>query len=522
MADYTKYKFNGKNKLYKNRLVLEVVRKYINDQKENLTFNDLKNKFDKNKFSHSLDLVLDENGKNLFKRNRQNGEFEKRYFHDTDTLKLNNENIYVNSEWGKDPENLGRYFDAFLDFAKKELGYDIEEINNKKIESTMINHRKQNKNKILNIIIYGVPGVGKTHNINKLIKLIEDGDSDRNIFDAIKGNERNDSMNISNIKERVAFVTFHQSFGYEDFIEGFRPNEEGQIELVDGIFKKLSLQAKENFLKSKGNQKLLFKDAIQILLKNKIENEETLKIDLKRENSYYQIYDYNERTIFFEKQNGDRTHSLSLKTLERMYEEEQNNIIHGGLAPYYNPLLEKLLQIKREHQIDRTERKNYYLVIDEINRGNISKIFGELITLIEEDKRDKLEVTLPYSKEKFSVPSNLFIIGTMNSTDKSIALIDVALRRRFTFLKMEPNDQLIANTQVRKLFNDLNTALKDKLGEDHQIGHSYFMNVQNKDDLDFVLEYKIKPLLEEYFYGDNDGLDEMLKICGSGEDREGR
>ena len=87
---------------------------------------------------------------------------------------------------------------------------------------------------------------------------------------------------------------------------------------------------------------------------------------------------------------------------------------------------------------------------------------------------------------------------------------------------MEPNDQLIANTQARKLFNDLNTALKDKLGEDHQIGHSYFMNIQNDDDLYFVLEYKIKPLLEEYFYGDKDGLDEMLQICGFGEDGEGK
>ena len=198
----------------------------------------------------------------------------------------------------------------------------------------------------------------------------------------------------------------------------------------------------------------------------------------------------------------------------------------GDYLAIYNDFEKYIGQFERlsgEKELTlENNRKNFYLVIDEINRGNISKIFGELITLIEEDKRDKLEVTLPYSKEKFSVPSNLFIIGTMNSTDKSIALIDVALRRRFTFLKMEPNDQLIANAQARKLFNELNKVLSDRLGEDHQIGHSYFMNIQNDDDLDFVLEYKIKPLLEEYFYGDNDGLNEMLRICGSGEDGEGR
>ena len=84
-------------------------------------------------------------------------------------------------------------------------------------------------------------------------------------------------------------------------------------------------------------------------------------------------------------------------------------------------------------------------------------------------------------------------------------------------MKMEPNDQLIENDQAQKLFNDLNAVLKDKLGEDHQIGHSYFMNIENNDDLGFVLEYKIKPLLEEYFYGDNDGLEEVLKICEFGE-----
>jgi len=154
------------------------------------------------------------------------------------------------------------------------------------------------------------------------------------------------------------------------------------------------------------------------------------------------------------------------------------------------------------------ELKNHYLIIDEINRGNISKIFGELITLIEEDKRDSLHVTLPYSKAHFSVPSNLYIIATMNSTDKSIALIDIALRRRFTFLKMKPDSTLV-QAEAKELFEKLNTFIRDNLGADFQIGHSYFMHY---DDLDFVLEYKIKPLLEEYFFADPNRLEEAIKL----------
>ena len=264
-----------------------------------------------------------------------------------------------------------------------------------------------------NIILYGSPGVGKTYSHKKLIALIEGNDFKENkIFDFIINN-KDDEIEVGSVEElfekvkseqRMKFITFHQSFGYEDFIEGFRPNENGNIELQDGIFK------------------IICNDA-----------------------------------------NNDR-----------------NN--------------------------------NYYLVIDEINRGNISKIFGELITLIEEDKRDTLEVTLPYSKKLFKIPSNLYIIGTMNSTDKSIALIDIALRRRFTFLKMEPNLELVDNDKAKNIMKQLNEKITETLGADYILGHSYFMKIENDDDLEFVLEYKIKPLLEEYYYGDSKGLNQILEI----------
>ncbi len=277
-------------------------------------------------------------------------------------------------------------------------------------QESIENNVKNNKNNfnIKNIILYGSPGVGKTHSYQKLISMIEDGKNQKEIFDTIKNSspiEQNNEIyqKVKNEK-RVEFVTFHQSYSYEDFIEGFRPNEDGSIKLEDGIFKKLCQEAGKN------------------------------------------------------------------------------------------------------------KEQNYYIIIDEINRGNISKIFGELITLIEEDKRDRLEVTLPYSKEPFKIPSNLYIIATMNTTDKSIATIDIALRRRFTFIKMSPNPELITkNLKAKTLMIKLNEYIKENLSEDYMLGHSYFMKVEKDEDLEFVKEYKLKPLLEEYFYADSEKLKEVME-----------
>ena len=382
-------------------------------------------------------------------------------------------------------------------------GFNVELISEQKINEN---------NQIKNIILYGSPGVGKTHNTNKLISLIESGKSEKEIFETIKNNEKNTGVNIDDLKDRVKFVTFHQSFGYEDFIEGFRPNEEGNIQLEKGIFLEICKDAEENLLKSATQTEIPFSDAFKTLFKEKVENEESVRIDLKRADSFFKVNDFNDKTIYFEKQSGTTKHTLSIDSLEKMYSIEKNDFINGGLAVYYEPILDKLLEIKRVSRVEKVERKNYYLVIDEINRGNISKIFGELITLIEEDKRDTFEVTLPYSKKSFKIPSNLYIIGTMNSTDKSIALIDIALRRRFTFLKMEPKIDLVKNDKAKNIMRQLNEKITQTLGADYVLGHSYFMKIENDDDLEFVLEYKIRPLLEEYFYGDSEGLKQILEM----------
>jgi len=427
-------------------------------------------------------------------------------------------------------ESLKKHKEYYQNITKKNKTSNNNKRLQKKVDGSNIA-------KIKNIILYGAPGVGKTFSHKKLIALIEGRDFKENeIFDFIVNNREDEIeegsveklFKIVQSEQRMKFITFHQSFGYEDFIEGFRPNEEGKIELVNGVFKQMCKEAQTNLNNSQRDRSINFENLLNDFA-NFIEGQENFELDSGLFLEANRGSDGSVRSFVTKGRVKDQ--SLTRNIIERDFQNfldgkidsykdikpkfESKSSYHGN-APYYYKLYEKLkafMADRSEYKVEKERLQNYYLIIDEINRGNISKIFGELITLIEEDKRDRLEVTLPYSKEPFKVPSNLYIIGTMNSTDKSIALIDIALRRRFTFLKMEPNADLIDNPEAKEIFEKLNDYISNKLGDDYKIGHSYFMG---DIDLDFVLEYKIKPLLEEYFYGDEDSKNEALKYLEIG------
>ena len=256
----------------------------------------------------------------------------------------------------------------------------------------------------LNTILYGPPGTGKTYNLAFYsVGIIE---KDESIFKSNNDNKIFKKFKEYKDRNLIKFITFHQSYGYEDFIEGIRPqlgneSKELKYKLHSGIFKDMCNRAKND------------------------------------------------------------------------------------------------------------KENNYVLIIDEINRGNISKIFGELISLIEPSKRkgekEEVEVSLPYSKENFTIPKNLYIIGTMNTADRSIALLDIALRRRFNFIEIMPQYDIlkdVADIKIALLLSTINERIEFLLDREHTIGHSYFLNINTFEDLVNVFKNYIVPLLQEYFYDD--------------------
>lgn len=264
----------------------------------------------------------------------------------------------------------------------------------------IVNVMKRKKN----IILRGVPGVGKTYCIKTIIK---------KSFDNL-------------VEDSIEMIQFHQSYSYEEFVEGLRPQMSGGFDIEKGLFYDISIRARDN------------------------------------------------------------------------------------------------------------PSNNYFLIIDEINRGNLSKVFGELLLLVENDKRDHYSVKMAYSKEDFSVPSNLYIIGTMNTSDRSLTLVDYALRRRFSFLTLIPafntekfnfhleNKMGLNKEQVIKINNamgKINNIIENTLGEEFKIGHSYY--ISNKEDIrnfdswyNEVAKYEILPMLEEYYFDDISRVDEFKEILG--------
>lgn len=356
----------------------------------------------------------------------------------------------------------------------------------------------------LNQILYGPPGTGKTYNTVLEAAKIVTGNENISYSEALQ-------VFNENLNNQIEFITFHQNYSYEDFIQGIRPDTENGKELSfekkDGVFKRIADRALKNITDSEKPEsaKKDFDAVFQDFILPLIEEDE---IEVKMKKTSFHITQISEKSIEFRKNQGDSQHTLSINTLRKMYNDGVNEIILGGLQPYYNPILQVLLE-KGKSQFTPVEKKNYVIIIDEINRANISRVFGELITLIEEDKRYggkiPMRVTLP-SGDSFIVPSNLYIIGTMNTADKSIALLDIALRRRFEFVPKYPDATVDGVHEVETLLL-LNKAIQSRKGYDFTIGHAYFMG----DDytLENTVNKKVIPLLLEYFMNNEE---EVIKI----------
>jgi 5-methylcytosine-specific restriction protein B len=374
-------------------------------------------------------------------------------------------------------------------------------------EYNILLNMTSNKKKLdipLNQILYGPPGTGKTYNT-----VLEAGKIVSNNALIFYG-EALEEFNRK-LGNQIEFITFHQNYSYEDFIQGIRPDTENGKELSfekkDGVFKRIADRALKNITDSeqpeyaKKDFDAVFQDFILPLI-----DEDEIEVKMKKTSFY--ITQISEKSIEFRKNQGDSQHTLSINTLRKMYNDGVNEIILGGLQPYYNPILQVLLE-KGKSQFTPVEKKNFVIIIDEINRANISRVFGELITLIEEDKRSHgkipMRVTLP-SGDTFIVPSNLYIIGTMNTADKSIALLDIALRRRFEFVAKYP-DTTVDGVHDGDVLLLLNKAIQSRKGYDFTIGHAYFMG----DDytLENTVNKKVIPLLLEYFMNNED---EVIKI----------
>lgn len=244
------------------------------------------------------------------------------------------------------------------------------------------------------------------------------------------------------------------------------------------------------------------------------------EIEVKMTRVSYFITAVTDKSIDFRKTSGGTAHTLSISTLGRMYEAESVLNIKG-LTSYYAPLLDELLKIGKDSS-DRKEvvqKKNYVIIIDEINRANISRVFGELITLIEPDKRSHGEIPLVAqlpSGDKFLVPSNLYIVGTMNTADKSIALLDIALRRRFEFEAMYPLYKIEGHVvNDVDILENLNARIASTKGYDFQIGHSFFMDSkEDKYNLVKRMNNKVIPLLLEYYMNDDKEVKGILESSG--------
>lgn len=391
-----------------------------------------------------------------------------------------------------------------------------------------------------NQILYGPPGTGKTYRtVAHTVALLEGVDEDA-LQASLQDKFGNDLVkqrkelrrryNNFRTDGRLMMVTFHQAFTYEDFIEGIKPlppDESGQVryDVVDGVFKRMCHQARQA---AGSTAKLLstsFDDLFDGLiadLKQRLESNGEVELKTPASRTL-RVYELSNNMIWY-RYSDAANHHVTRKGLREYYaryrdvEPDQIGSLEYGSTNASKTFLLMLLELEAKQQQGSPRKSEskasahlpYVLVIDEINRGNVANIFGELITLIEDDKRagqpEALTVQLPYSKQEFSVPSNLFLLGTMNTADRSVEALDTALRRRFTFTEMKPRPELlstdVAGINLQKMLTAINSRLEQLLDHDHCLGHALLMHVTTLEELRGAFKRGILPLLSEYFYGD--------------------
>ncbi|HDZ4972137.1 TPA: McrB family protein [Campylobacter jejuni] len=372
----------------------------------------------------------------------------------------------------------------------------------------------------LNQILYGSPGTGKTYTtIDKALEILgenlESRDDKKAKFDEYVKNGQ------------IVFTTFHQSYGYEEFVEGIKPridseenSKEIKYEIKDGIFKELCEKALENRDSIKNFNFYIDK----LKEKAKIDDNNPEKY-FELPNTKYSIQYRNGKTFrikFDDMSKNHKDYPVSIDNIEKLYKTSNIDEIYN--SAYVRAILNYLKLQGLEDYKEKDEKTNlpYIIIIDEINRGNVSKIFGELITLIEPSKRigakEELKVILPYSGKEFGVPKNVYIIGTMNTADRSITSLDTALRRRFEFIEMMPDVSKLSidceGINLQELLKAINTRIEYLLDREKTIGHAFFISVENLESLKKVFKNKIIPLLQEYFYNDYALIDAVLNKNG--------
>lgn len=362
-----------------------------------------------------------------------------------------------------------------------------------------------------NIILYGPPGTGKT--FNTIDRAVE-------VACGTKGTHDQNKKSFDRLRKegRIEFITFHQNYAYEDFVVGIRPDLDQAAALKfrrsDGIFYRLCKRAEQNYLQFKNKSEVLrpFEEVFNEFITPLVKEDKEIEIKMSSGKTSFWITDINSSNVGFRKQSGGTDHTLSLDTMKELYDGTRE--FKSGLSYYYTPLINELWK-KGKREAHNVSLENFVLIIDEINRANISRVFGELITLLEEDKRigarNELRVSLPSGEKDFGIPPNVYIIGTMNTADKSIALVDIALRRRFEFLGYFPDYSKLVESDGDLLRHINKEVYNRKKSADYLIGHAYFMEGRNSLQ---ALRNKIIPLLMEYFSGKTEIIEGIFTNSG--------